>query len=286
MDVGFIGLGAMGRPMARNLAAAGHRVVAWNRSPAEAPDGVTILESPRRLAQEATSVFVMVSDTAAVEEVLFGPEGWTRGAQPGSVVIQCSTIGPKATEDFSRRLEAVGLHLLDAPVGGSVKPAVEGTLVVLGGGDPVLFDRYRPLFDAIASRTVVFGAAGAGSAVKLAFNGLLLATLGAAAECASWLVAREPGLDLAAFSSVIERISLAASLRLPTLVGQAPAGGFSLRLATKDLALLDAELGDAYLMPAVLEMARAGLALGLGELDVASLGATARSRAAGSPVRP
>lgn len=134
MDVGFIGLGAMGRPMAANLAAAGHRVVAWNRSPVEPPEGVVLGKSPRHLAKEAPVVFTMLTDGPAVEAVLFGEDGWVSGAAAGGTVVQTSTIGPTAVGPIAVRLESAGLHLLDAPVSGSVKPAINRELVILGGG--------------------------------------------------------------------------------------------------------------------------------------------------------
>ncbi|MFH1329329.1 MAG: NAD(P)-dependent oxidoreductase [Actinomycetota bacterium] len=278
MDVGFIGLGAMGRPMARNLAATGNRVLAWNRSPAEAPEGVGLVESPAQLAEAADVVFLMVSDAAAVEEVLFGPLGWVEAARPGATVIQCSTIGPAAIRRIAGRIEEAGLTLLDAPVSGSVKPAEKRELVILGGGDQALFDRYQPLFEAISTRTVVFGPVGSGSAAKLAVNGLLVSVIAAAAESVSWLSAQEPGLDVATFASVIERISPLAAARAQTMAGSAAAGGFSLRQAAKDMELVVGEFGPAEVMTAVRELTRGGLALGFSDLDVACLGATVRSR--------
>ena len=278
MDVGFIGLGAMGRPMAANLAAAGHRVVAWNRSPVEPPEGVVLGESPQHLAQQADVVFVMVSDAAAVQEVLFGERGWAAGASPGAVVIQTSTIGPTAVKPIAARLEAAGLHLLDVPVSGSVKPAANRELVMLGGGDPALFERFEPLFAAISARTVVFGPVGAGSAAKLAVNGLLISVVAAAAECMSWLTTTESGIDIKAFASVIERISPLAAARAETIAGTAKAGGFSLRQAAKDMELVCEELGADGVMEVVRGLTRSGLEQGFSGLDVACLGAAVRGR--------
>ncbi len=278
MDVGFIGLGAMGRPMAANLAAAGHKVLAWNRSPVEPPEGVTLGESPRHLAQQAPVVFTMLTDGAAVEAVLFGENGWASGAAPGSTVIQTSTIGPTAVRPIADRLEAAGLHLLDTPVSGSVKPAINRELVILGGGDPALFEQFQPLFAAISARTVMFGPVGTGSSAKLALNGLLVAVIAAAAESISWLTAREPGIDIKAFSSVIDRVSPLAVARAETIAGSAPKGGFSLRQAAKDMELVVREFGPAEVMTAVRELTRAGLSMGMADLDMACLGAAVRGR--------
>jgi 3-hydroxyisobutyrate dehydrogenase-like beta-hydroxyacid dehydrogenase len=278
MDVGFMGLGAMGRPMARNLAKAGHHVLAWNRSPLESPEGVTLVDSPQTVGRETQVAFLMVSAADAVEEVLFGEGGWAAGAKPGSVVIQSSTIGPTAAGRIASRVEAAGLGFLDAPVSGSVKPAENAQLTILGGGDQALFDRYQSLFEAIASRTVVFGPIGSGSAVKLAVNGLLVSVIAAAAESLSWLIGGQPDLDVELFASVIERISPLASARAETIAGSAAAGGFSLRQAAQDMERVSEEFGAGGVMGSVRGLTRAGLDLGVGDLDIACLGAVVRSR--------
>lgn len=278
MDVGFIGLGAMGRPMARNLAKAGHRVQGWNRSPVPAPDGVALVDSPRTVGEQTEIAFVMVSNAGAVEQVLFGEQGWVGGAQPGSVLVQSSTIGVAATEDIGSRVEAAGLRFLDAPVSGSVVPAEGARLTVLGGGDQGVFDELESVFSAISTRVVVFGPIGSGSAAKLAVNGLLISVIAAAAESLSWLTGRLPGVDVESFASVIERISPLASARAKSIAGDASSGGFSLRQAAKDMELVGEELGGHGVMGAVRELTRAGLEMGLADLDVACLGQVARRR--------
>ena len=277
MNVGFIGLGAMGRPMARNLASAGHGVLAWNRSKLEAPEGVTLLESPAAVGEGTEVAFVMVSAADAVEEVVFGENGWAGGAKPGSVLIQSSTIGPEAAESIGERLTAAGFRFLDAPVSGSVKPAENAQLTILGGGDQELFDRYASLFEAIAKRTVVFGPVGSGSVAKLGVNGFLVSVIAAASESLSWVQERDPDLDIATFASVIERISPLAAARAESIVGEAPAGGFSLQQAAKDMELVGSAFGTGV-VGAVRDLTRAGLEMGFGDLDVSCLGAVVRNR--------
>ncbi|MDF1595213.1 MAG: NAD(P)-dependent oxidoreductase [Acidimicrobiia bacterium] len=278
MDVGFMGLGAMGRPMASNLARAGHRVVAWNRSPLEAPEGVESAGSPRAVGEQTEVAFVMVSAADAVEEVVFGENGWADGAKPGSVLIQSSTVGPAAAERIGARVAAAGFGFLDAPVSGSVKPAESAQLTVLGGGDQALFDRFQSLFDAISKRTVVFGPVGSGSVAKLGVNGFLVAVIAAASESLSWLREADPELDITTFASVIERISPLAAARAESITGEAPAGGFSLRQAAKDMELVGEEFGSGGVMEAVRSLTRSGLELGFGELDVSCLGAVVRNQ--------
>ena len=159
-----------------------------------------------------------------------------------------------------------------------MKPAENAQLTILGGGDQELFDRYRSLFEAIAKRTVVFGTIGSGSSAKLAVNGLLVSVIAAAAESLSWLIDREPDIDVEAFASVIERISPLASARAEAIAGSASAGGFSLRQAAKDMEMVGAEFGSGGVMEAVRGITRAGLDLGKGELDIACLGSVVRSR--------
>ena len=281
MNVGFIGLGAMGQPMARNLAGAGHRVVAWNRSPVETPEGVDLVDSPKAVGEQTDVAFVMVSASDAVEEVLFGETGWATGAKPGAVVIQSSTIGPAAAESIGARVIAGGFGFLDAPVSGSVKPAENAQLTILGGGDKELFDRYQSLFDAIAKRTVVFGPIGSGSVAKLGVNGFLVSVIAAASESLSWVHDRDPELDIATFASVIERISPLAAGRAESIAGDAPSGGFSLRQAAKDMELVGDEFGPGGVVEAVRGLTRSGLDLGFGELDVSCLGAVVRSKEGG-----
>ncbi len=278
MDVGFMGLGAMGRPMAANLAGAGHRVVAWNRSPIEAPEGVDLVGSPKAVGEQTEVAFVMVSAADAVEEVVFGENGWADGARPGSVLIQSSTIGAAAAERIGARVAAVGFDFLDAPVSGSVKPAEDAQLTILGGGDQALFDRYQSLFDAVSKRTVVFGPVGSGSVAKLGVNGFLVAVIAAASESLSWLHEADPEIDITTFASVIERISPLAAARAESITGEAPAGGFSLRQAAKDMELVGEEFGSGGVMEAVRGLTRSGLELGFGELDVSCLGAVVRNK--------
>ncbi|MPZ70075.1 MAG: hypothetical protein GEU71_11180 [Actinobacteria bacterium] len=279
MDVGFIGLGAMGRPMADNLAQAGHRVIAWNRSPVEAPNGVELVDSAATVGEQTNVAIVMVSAADAVEEVVFAERGgWTTAAKPGSVLIQSSTIGPTAAQRIGARVEEAGYHFLDAPVSGSVKPAENAQLVILGGGDPALFERFQSLFDAISKRTVVFGPIGSGSVAKLAVNGLLVSVIAAAAESISWIGERDPDMDVSTFASVIERISPLAAARAMSIASDAQVGGFALRQAAKDMELVGEEFGSTEVMESVRELTRAGLDLGFADLDVSCLGAVVREK--------
>lgn len=262
--------------MAANLAAAGHRVVAWNRSEIAPPEGVELVTSPGDVADAAAVAFVMVTDAAAVDALLFGDAGWAQRARAGHALIQSSTIAPEEARALEELLAGRHIRMLDAPVSGSVEPAKAGRLTVLGGGSRRDFEEFAPLFDAIAAKTVVFGSVGSGSAVKLAVNGVLIGAVAAAAEAVTRLVESRPEIDVAAVGEVLERISPIAAKRLPDMIADAPAGGFPLRLVVKDMDLLSEHGHDGGVLGAVATLCRAAAVSGLAERDVSALGSFVR----------
>jgi 3-hydroxyisobutyrate dehydrogenase len=274
MRTGFIGLGAMGVPMASRLAATGVDVIAWNRSPVTAPEGVRLVDSPRAVAEETDAVVVMVTGPEAVEEVLFGDAGWVGGASAGDTVIQSSTVGPDAMRAIARRLDDEGVQVLDAPVSGSVPVAEQGALTVLGGGDETRFKSFAPVFDAFAKSVLVFGPVGTGSAVKLMVNATLISVVAAGAEALRWLDARED-VDVDTLAGALERISPILAKRLPAVRGEAPEGGFSMKHVAKDLGLMDLH-DEELVLRAVAARCRQAMDDGLADHDLAALGAAAR----------
>jgi 2-hydroxy-3-oxopropionate reductase len=146
MKIGFIGLGIMGLPMARNLAKAGHAIIAPERAslPAEARAEFTVEADAAAVARAAEVVIVMVPDTPDVERVLFGPAGLAEGLKPGTLVIDMSSISPTATKDFAARINAQGCDYLDAPVSGGEVGARNAALTIMVGGPQAAFDRALP----------------------------------------------------------------------------------------------------------------------------------------------
>lgn len=278
MDVGFIGLGAMGQPMAANIASAGHRVHAWNRSPVTPPEGVDLLPSPAAVAAASDATMVMVSDEQAVRAVLFGGKGWAEGAPTGALLVQSSTISPDATRDIAQRCTERGLRFVDAPVSGSVAPARDGALTVLAGGAAADLAAVEPLFGAIAKAVVRCGEVGSGSAVKLAVNAALVTAMAGAAEALTWLVDAEPDLSIATVAPVFERVSPLVAKRAEALVGDAPIGGFPLAHVAKDMDLVVEAMAPATVLEAVRDMAREAAAGGLAARDLSALGMAARHR--------
>jgi 2-hydroxy-3-oxopropionate reductase len=175
--IGFIGLGIMGMPMARNLLKAGFEVVAYNRTTSKAEaltkEGARRANSPRELAMECPVVITIVSDTPDVEAVILGKDGVIEGARAGSVVIDMSTISPTATRAMATRLKEKGVAMLDAPVSGGDVGAVKGTLAIMVGGEAEVFERCRPIFEAMGKNIVHVGSSGMGQTVKL-MNQILL----------------------------------------------------------------------------------------------------------------
>ncbi len=191
MRIGFIGLGALGGAIATRLQQAGHPLCIWGRTPAKlAPwlaTGAQLMASPAALAACVDCVVLCVSDTAAVEEVVFGHDGVASGAQAGSVLLDHSTIHPLATRRFHAQLaNACAMHWLDAPVSGGVVGAREGRLVVMAGGDAEILARVRPLLACYSQRTTWMGASGAGQASKIANQMMIGGNIAVAAEALNY----------------------------------------------------------------------------------------------------
>ncbi len=170
MRVAFLGMGIMGRAMAANLVKAGHEVAAWNRTPGKQVEGARPATSPADAAQDAEVVWICVSDTKAVEQVLFGSEGVERSLRPGMIVVDSSTISPTSTRQFAERLRARGADYVDAPVTGSKIGAENATLIFIVGGDEAVIEKIRPLFNAMGKQSFRMGETGKGQAAKLVMN--------------------------------------------------------------------------------------------------------------------
>jgi len=197
MDIAFIGLGIMGKPMALNLHKAGYTVfVHGRRAESMAPlceAGCTACQTPAEAASKADIVIVMVSDTPDVEQVIFGDDGVIHGARPGSVVVDMSTISPTATRRFAEDLRARGIEMLDAPVSGGDVGAINATLSIMVGGRPEVFERVRPLFEAMGRNIVLVGGNGAGQVAKACNQIVVAVTIEAVAEALTF--ARSNGVD-------------------------------------------------------------------------------------------
>jgi 3-hydroxyisobutyrate dehydrogenase-like beta-hydroxyacid dehydrogenase len=184
--IGFIGLGKMGTPMARNVRRAGFPLVVYHRvaerAAAFAEIGATVAESPRAVAGAADVVVLMLSDSAAVRDVVLSDSGVLHGLRPAAVLIDMSTIAPAVSREVAAAVAARGAHMLDAPVSGSTGVAEQGQLSIMIGGDAAVIDRVRDVLLAMGSRLTHVGPAGAGAALKLAVNVVGGLTMQALAE--------------------------------------------------------------------------------------------------------
>jgi len=195
--VGFIGLGVMGKPMALNLIKGGYRLrVYGRRKETMAPlveAGATACGSPEEAARGCDVVFTMVTNTQDVLEVVLGERGIVAGARRGAILVDMGTISPAATRTIAARLAAAGLEALDAPVSGGGIGAINGTLSIMVGGKPEIFERVKPLFSCMGKNIVHIGPNSAGQVAKACNQILMLMTLQGLAE--AFTFARKTALD-------------------------------------------------------------------------------------------
>ena len=149
MRVAFLGLGIMGRPMASSLVKAGHEVSVWSRTAGKVVEGARSATSPAEASRGAEVVWMCVSDTEAVESVLFGSQGVEESLAQGMTIVDSSTISPSATRQFAERVRARGVQYVDAPMTGSKVAAEGGTLIFMVGGEETVIESLKPLFSAM-----------------------------------------------------------------------------------------------------------------------------------------
>ena len=197
MNVGFIGLGLMGRPMALHLEKAGHALHLWARRPeslaAFAAVNASTQASPAEVARHAEVVFLMVADAPDVEDVCFGELGLAAGAAPGLVVVDMSTIAPDAARRIGRRLAERGIEFLDAPVSGGEAGAINAALTIMVGGKPEVFEKVRPLFEKLGKSATLIGDSGAGQVAKACNQ--ILTGVGVMAVAEAFSFATKSGVD-------------------------------------------------------------------------------------------
>jgi len=239
MRVAFLGLGIMGGPMAANLVKAGHEVTVWNRTPGKGVEGARTAATPREAAQGAEAVWLCVSNTEAVEQLLFGKDGVEAALGEGMVVVDSSTISPASTLDFAKRIRARGADCLDAPVTGSKAGAESGQLIFIVGGRREAIARLRPLFDAMGKKVLRMGENGKGQAAKLAMNLMIALIYQGFAEALTLAgglgVAPETLLELIQSSMVRSGV---VDYKAPFVLRRDFSPNFPLRLMHKDIHLM------------------------------------------------
>lgn len=240
--LGFIGLGLMGKPMAGHLLVAGHTVHVYSRSsgPVQelASKGAVACSSSQEVAQKSDVIFIMVPDTPDVESVLFGKDGVAEGVRSGSIVVDMSSISPIATKEFAKKLDTMGVKMLDAPVSGGQVGAEKATLSIMVGGHPKVFQQIKPYFELMGKNIVHLGDNGDGQTCKVANQIVVALTIEAVGE--ALLFASKAGADpkkvrealLGGFAQ-----SRILELHGKRMIERSFAPGFRIRLHQKDLNL-------------------------------------------------
>ena len=239
MRVAFLGLGIMGRAMASNLVKAGNEVTVWNRSACKEVEGAHTAASPAEAARGAEVVWMCVSDTQAVEGLLFGPQGVEESLTEGMTVVDSSTISPSATRKFAERVQARGARYVDAPMTGSKAGAEAGTLTFMVGGDEAVVESLKPLFAAMGKKIFRMGETSKGQAAKLAMNLQIAMIYEGFAE--GMTLARKLGVDAQKFVDLIQASMIRSGVveyKIPFVMRHDYSPNFPLRLMHKDIHLL------------------------------------------------
>ena len=276
MRLGYIGLGTMGGAMAENLIRAGYSLTVYNRTTSKAERlldlGASLAESPAEVARKSELVFMNVSDTPDVLEIVFGENGIVEGAHPGMILVDHSTIKPSASREIYQRMQAVGVCALDAPVSGGDIGAKNGTLTIMVGGDADALEKIMPVLEVVGKKITHVGEAGAGQVAKAANQIMVAAQMVAEAEL--MLFAQKSGVDVA---KVIEAIKSGAAqcwtldVKPQRLLAGNRAPGFKSSLQAKDLNIIMETAHDyEVILPSTAvntQLFNAMVAAGAGDLD-------------------
>ncbi len=241
MNIGFLGLGIMGRPMAGHLKAAGHIITVAERKSLTAEDRAAFAVAADAAAVTATSdiIILMVPDTPDVEAVLFGEKGVAAGLKPGSLVIDMSSISPTQTKTFAAKINALGCDYLDAPVSGGEVGAKNAALTIMVGGPQAAFDRALPIFEAMGKNITLVGTEnGTGQTCKVANQIIVALTIEAVGE--ALVFASKAGADPAKVRKALMgglATSRILELHGERMINRTFAPGFRIELHQKDLAL-------------------------------------------------
>lgn len=279
-QIGFIGLGTMGAPMASNLLRSGFEVTVYNRTADKcvplAQEGAKTAATPQAAAAGKDVIITMISNDDSIREVFYGDNGILASLQPGTTVIDSSTISPGLAKELAAAIEDKGGHFLDAPVTGSKPAAIDGTLVFMVGGHAEVIEQHRDLFDCMGRLLLHMGGNGSGAVAKLAHNAMVGIHNAALAE--GFSIAVKSGVPADKFLELVKNGS--AGSKQAELKGQKIIDGdfsnqFSLALMLKDLKLASS-LSDATGVPAPMlgvakSLFQAGFNHGYGDEDLSSV---------------
>jgi len=274
MQLGFIGLGIMGMPMAKHLVAAGHSLVVYSKTTAKAQAlGQTVAASPAELARKADLIFMIVSDTAGVEEMAAGLH---EGIRKDAIVVDCTTISPSASRRLAAKFAERGAHWLDAPVTGSKAGAEKGTLTFMIGGDQAVFDKVKPFLLPMGQNIYHVGGQGMGLHAKLSQNLVLALTF--EGVCEGLVLAAKAGIKPSVMYDILQNSAAKTGIleyKSAAIFKRNWATNFSLKWMHKDIGLM-LESGKEMGVPLpglaiVHQLFGASIARGHGEEDYASV---------------
>ncbi|MDZ4798075.1 MAG: NAD(P)-dependent oxidoreductase [Bryobacteraceae bacterium] len=276
--LGFLGLGIMGYPMARNLLQAGHEVALWSNTGAKAQElaktgSGTACATPAEVGANSDCVFLCVGDSAMSEQVILGPGGIIEGAKPGTVIVDASTVAPSASRRTGEALAKKGILFLDAPCTGSKPGAEGGTLTFMIGGDKDVFERVKPFLEPMGKRLYYCGGPGMGLNAKLTQNLVLSNILQAFNE--GMVLATKAGVDPELMLDILENSAAKSGLiafKAPYVLRRDFGTNFSVKWMHKDIGLM-MESANELNVPLPLtgltqQMFRAAIASGYGEEDI------------------
>jgi 3-hydroxyisobutyrate dehydrogenase-like beta-hydroxyacid dehydrogenase len=278
--LGFLGLGLMGYPMARNLLRAGHEVAVWSNTTDKArklaaDEKAVFCASPKDVAAQADVIFLCVGDTAMAQAVIVGENGIIQGVRSGAVVVDCSTIAVAESRQIGAALKAKGVDFLDAPVTGSTPGAEGGNLTFMIGGDQAVFTRIRPLLDPMGKKIYFCGTAGMGLQAKLTQNLVLSNILMAFNE--GMVLATKGGVDPTLMLEILDNSAAKSGLisyKAPFVFNRDFTTNFSVKWMFKDIGLM-LESGEDLGVPLCLtgltrQLFQTAIAAGHGEEDICS----------------
>jgi 3-hydroxyisobutyrate dehydrogenase-like beta-hydroxyacid dehydrogenase len=278
--LGFLGLGAMGYPMARNLLRAGHQVALWSNTSEKArqlaaEDNGQACGTPAEAAANADCIFLCVGDTAMSQQVILGENGIIHGAKPGTVVADCSTISPSESRKIGEALKAQGVEFLDAPCTGSTPGATGGTLTFMVGGDEAVFEKIKPYLEPMGKRLYYCGGPGQGLQAKLTQN-LILANICMAFN-EGMVLAVKGGVDPKLMLDILDNSAAKSGLiayKAPFVLRRDFTPNFAMKWMDKDICLmLDSgkELGVPLLLTSLThQLFQTAIVAGHGDEDFCS----------------
>jgi 3-hydroxyisobutyrate dehydrogenase/2-hydroxy-3-oxopropionate reductase len=278
--LGFLGLGIMGYPMARNLLRAGHEVALWSNTGSKAKElaaaekGVAC-NTPREVAERSDCIFLCVGNTEMSEKVILGKDGLVEGAKPGTVIVDASTVSPSESRDMGQRLKEKGIEFLDAPCTGSKPGAEGGTLTFMIGGDPSVYEKVKSFFEPMGKQLYYCGGPGMGLHAKLTQNLILSNILQAFNE--GMILSTKAGVDPALMLEILNNSAAKSGLisfKAPYVLDRNFVTNFSVKWMHKDIGLMLESAGELDvplpLTSLTQQLFRSAIAKGFGEEDICS----------------